>query len=237
MHDQYGIGVVRQGAQKSRSGRGMVEAGAGDTITCNPSEIHDGLPIGDSGRAWTMLYFEPWLIADIAADIREGKGGSWEFELPRLRSRRIAGRFDGLFAALTRDGGEARGAEELLLCLVAELMRHGRDIAFSTAPDAVAAARARIDDDPAAPVTLTDLASEAGLSRFQLVRGFARTFGLTPHAYLMQRRIHRARRLIAWGDSLAAAAAAAGFSDQSHMTRLFVRYYGFPPGAYARAVG
>jgi quercetin dioxygenase-like cupin family protein len=44
-HEQFGIGVIRRGASRSRSGRGMVEAGSGDIITVNPGEVHKGAPI------------------------------------------------------------------------------------------------------------------------------------------------------------------------------------------------
>lgn len=236
MHDEYGIGLIRHGAQMSRSGRGMVEAGAGDMITCNPGEVHDGLPIGDAGRAWTMLYFEQRLIADAAADIRDGKVGSYEFELPRLRSERIAARFRTLFAALTRPDGAGACGEESLLKLLADLILPSEPARFAF-PSGIARALARIDDAPAAALTLAELAREAGTSRFQLLRAFEKATGLTPHAYLVQRRLHRARRLIAQGTPLAESAAASGFADQSHMTRLFVRTYGISPGAYALAIG
>ncbi|MNT86708.1 Virulence regulon transcriptional activator VirF [compost metagenome] len=68
-----------------------------------------------------------------------------------------------------------------------------------------------------------------------MLRGFAAAFGLPPHAWLQQCRLSRARRLIAQGRALADAAAGAGFADQSHMTRAFVRFLGFTPGAYAAA--
>ncbi|MCG5481567.1 MAG: AraC family transcriptional regulator, partial [Ensifer alkalisoli] len=58
----------------------------------------------------------------------------------------------------------------------------------------------------------------------------------TPHAYLVQRRIDIVRQLIAKRTPLADAAVAGGFADQSHMTRVFVRKYGFTPGAYAQAM-
>jgi hypothetical protein len=45
-----------------------------------------------------------------------------------------------------------------------------------------------------------------------------------------------ARTLLARGTALAEAAAASGFADQSHMTRLFVRAYGLTPGAYVAAL-
>lgn len=74
------------------------------------------------------------------------------------------------------------------------------------------------------------------MSRFQLVRGFARSFGLTPHAYIVQRRLDAARRLIAAGTGLADAASDCGFADQSHFTRVFVRRYGLTPGSYAEVM-
>jgi AraC-like DNA-binding protein len=48
------------------------------------------------------------------------------------------------------------------------------------------------------------------------------------------RRLELARAAIASGAPLAAAAAGAGFADQSHMTRQFVRAYGLTPGRWAR---
>ncbi len=54
-HDTYGFGVIDGGAQRSSSGRGPVEAGAGDVITVNPGEVHDGAPIGCGPRTWRML--------------------------------------------------------------------------------------------------------------------------------------------------------------------------------------
>lgn len=232
-HDTFGIGLFDWGAQRSSSGRGMVEAGPGMLVTVNPGEVHCGSPIGDGERAWRMLYLEPGLIAQAGADIREGAGGDAEFARPVLCDPRLAPWFEYLFKAAAGDLPPLAG-EEALLVLAAGLMVCGPDRPALPAP--IHAARARIDDDPAAPVTLAELAVLTGLSRFQVLRGFAAATGLTPHAYLMQRRLHLARRLIAAGTPLAQAAADAGFADQSHMTRLFTRCHGVTPAAYARAI-
>jgi AraC-like DNA-binding protein len=66
-----------------------------------------------------------------------------------------------------------------------------------------------------------------------LVRAFKGAFGMPPHAYLTGRRIDRARRLLVEGAPAAEAATRAGFYDQSHLHRHFVRYLGVPPGRYA----
>ena len=237
-HDQFGIGVIGKGAQKSASGQGIVEAGPGDTITVNPGEVHDGMPIGDAGRAWQMLYFDPPVVADAILDVTEGRTRNFEFAHPVMRDARLAQRFLTLFTAMTAAHAEHASVlrEELLLTLLADTM-HGQTRSDTRSPGfaEIAMARRRIDDDSAAPLTLGELADECRLSRFQFIRAFSRATGMTPHAYMIQRRIIAARHLIARGMSLADAAAASGFADQSHMTRIFVRTYGISPSMYARA--
>ena len=235
-HEQFGIGVIHQGAHISASGRGTVEAGAGDIITVNPGEVHDGAPIGDAGRSWRMLYFEPSIVRDALDEMREGGSGAQEFPSPVMSDSRAAAIFERLFEAMTGHGGASSKmrAEELWLALLAGIGRErGAAEAPRPTPPAIGRAKSRIDDAPAAALTLADLARESGLSRFHVLRGFVRATGFTPHAYLTQRRIDLARRLIAKRMPLAEAAAASGFADQSHMTRTFTRKYGVSPGAYA----
>lgn len=238
-HEQFGIGLIHEGAQMSLSGRGTVEAEAGDVITVNPGEVHDGAPIGGTVRSWRMLYLEPLLVAAAIDDISEGRMRTCEFANPVIRNAGLATRFRAVFAAAATANGRDTVLrwEELAVTLIAEATALAPPPGLpGKVPKAIAAAVSLIDDDPLAPITLADLACESGLSRFQVVRGFARATGLTPHAYLIQRRIDIVRRSIAAGMPLAEAAIAGGFVDQSHMTRVFVRKYGFSPGAYARAV-
>jgi AraC-like DNA-binding protein len=236
-HEQFGIGLIERGAQRSASGRGVVEANVGDLISVNPGEVHDGAPLGHGGRAWRMLYFEPSLIAEAAKGLDVAGEAGYEFTHPVIHDTRLAEDFRALYPALTAtpDGdGDALHTEELLLTLLRRLTeRRIREPA--AIPGAIALVREMIDDDPAAPQTLATLADAAGLSRFQLLRGFKRGTGLTPHAYLMQRRLHLARRLLTGGLSAAETASASGFCDQSHLTRHFLRSFGLAPGAYAQA--
>src|SRR3546814_658757 len=73
---------------------------------------------------------------------------------------------------------------------------------------------------------LDDLARATGVDRFRLSRAFKAAFGLAPHAYLVQLRLAKARRLLAAGQPPALVAMSLGFADQSHMGRWFRRAHG-----------
>ncbi|WP_256676870.1 helix-turn-helix domain-containing protein, partial [Pseudomonas sp. PICF6] len=83
-------------------------------------------------------------------------------------------------------------------------------------------------------IGLDDLARVTGVDRFRLTRAFKAAFGLAPHAYLIQLRLARARRLLARGESAVAVAAILGFADQSHLGRWFQRAYRLSPADYRK---
>ncbi|MEH3144529.1 MAG: AraC family transcriptional regulator [Methylobacterium frigidaeris] len=235
-HDQFGIGVLGFGAHRSWSGRGPVEAEAGDVITVNPGEMHDGSPVAGRARGWRMLYLDPTLAARA---VQDEVPHPFESARPVVRDRCLAGHVERLFRRLTEVGTDPLAVEEDLLRTVMHwLLRHGgRPAPLPAPPPCVARALRRLDEAPHLPVSLAELAALSGVSRFQLLRGFSRTVGTTPHAYRLQRRVGFARRLLAAGSRPAAAAAEAGFADQSHLTRAFVRQFGVTPGRYRAALG
>src|SRR5262245_9083674 len=164
-HQQFGIGVIHQGAQRSASGRGMVEAGPGDVITVNPNEVHDGLPIGEAGRSWRILYFDPTLIEQATRDIHQGRSAPPELAHPVMTSASTAETFGRLFGAMTADGGkdDDMRREELLLALVARLFHD--QAPPEPVPQGIGRVLQLIDDAPARSLTLSDLARESGLGR------------------------------------------------------------------------
>ena len=233
-HDGFGLGLMTSGAQRSWSSRGWVEARRGDLITVNPGEMHDGAPLGGP-RGWRIVYLSSPSVLGLMAELGLDTP---TIVRPTIHDPRLALRFNRLFERIRCAGRAADGEplaieSELLATLEPLLRRHGdRPKLAEPGSPAVTLARQRIDDAPAEPVSLSELAAEAGVSRFQLLRGFAREVGVTPHAYRIQRRVLLARRLLDAGNSPSAAALAAGFSDQSHLTRAFGRQWGVTPARY-----
>jgi AraC-like DNA-binding protein len=242
-HGTLGIGWVELGAQRSASGLGPVEARAGDLISSNPGEVHDGHPIGGQPRRWQMLYFEPdvaagWLDRHPSGDIDIARP---VFQDPSLRT--ALQRLFGRLSQWLETGGERTAAlacEEALTIVIAGLLRHTAapsrpDPGGGAATGRLAIVRERLADDLMQAPTLAELAELAGCSRFQLLRRFQQAHGLPPHAWLLQHRLERARQLIRAGCRLAQAAADSGFADQSHLTRHFTRQFGYTPGAWRTA--
>jgi AraC-like DNA-binding protein len=234
-HDQFGIGVISFGAHRSWSGVGPVQGSAGDVIMANPGEMHDGIPVGADVRGWRMLYLDPILVA---REVEEEIVGQVEIVHPVACDPLLAGHFARLFGCLTASRPDRLASDEnLLRSLIYMLRQHGTARPASSGPSpCVAKAIRRLDSAPETSVSLAELAALSGVSRFQLLRGFAHELGITPHAYLMQRRVLLAQRFLADGETPAHAAAHAGFADQSHMTRAFVRQLGITPARYRAAV-
>ena len=239
-HDTYGFGFLEHGAQEWFSGRGIVRGYPGEVITTNPGEVHDGRPLGPPTRRWRILYID----VDVMTTLTAPERGHAEITSPVIKDPLLVRILQGLFSRLERWNSRPPHArpvdslafEEALVASCVRLMaRHGATRWRDVPSRDLQHIRERLADDSARCPSLADLARLTGLSRYQVLRRFERAYGLPPHAWLLRRRAERARVLIRDGCTLAVAAVETGFADQSHMTRVFARQFGFTPGAWRRA--
>ena len=88
---------------------------------------------------------------------------------------------------------------------------------------------ANLDGDP----TIAQLAGQCGLSSGYFARAFRRTTGVTPHQWLIRKRVERVQELLLRGRiELAEVAVVCGFVDQSHLSRVFAKFVGVSPGRW-----
>jgi AraC-like DNA-binding protein len=100
-------------------------------------------------------------------------------------------------------------------------------------PGAIRRVREYVEAHLSESMDLAELAGIAGLSVFHFARQFKQSAGVTPHHYLVQRRVERAQDMLSRTDlSLSEIALAAGFSDQSHLARHFRQMLGTTPGEF-----
>jgi len=103
------------------------------------------------------------------------------------------------------------------------------------APWQLRRAREFINANLTADPSIAELANECRLSSSYFVRAFKQATGISPHRWLMKRRVERAKELLQdSGLGLADVAQACGFADQSHFTHVFSRSEGYSPGRWRR---
>ncbi len=236
-HETYVIAAVTAGCERFELAGTQYTARAGDLCFVNPDIVHDGSP-GRGGYEDRVIYPAPALLADLAADIsgREPRG-TLTFPSPVVHDPELSAAFTQAHRALEETHAALHADEAMLGVLERILARHAR-LAIPEKPSGERWAVRRARDYLAAHVTenvdLATLAGISGLSRSHLIRSFKQEIGLTPHAFLIDRRVRLARTLLLGGDAPVSVAADAGFADQAHMTRAFKARIGVTPGRFAK---
>jgi AraC-like DNA-binding protein len=228
-HDTYSIGRTLTGVQSFHYKGALRHGVPGNTIVLHPDEVHDGMAAGtEAGFRYRMAYIDPALIQNalggeplpfipggLSLDPRlyhaaETFVRALDQPLETLEEQDAV--YD-LAMALRAVGGKPRGRKRL---------------------DYRSAERARafIMEHLHMGITLEMLEQASGREQWSLSRDFRALYGTSPYRFVTLRRLDCFRRLILGGFSLVDAALAAGFHDQSHMTRHFTRSYGVSPSRW-----
>jgi AraC family transcriptional regulator len=95
----------------------------------------------------------------------------------------------------------------------------------------------KIDSDPIGRHSIESMARASGYSRGYFLRSFRVLTGVTPHQYLVQRRLEHASALIRTSpQSIASIALRCGFASDSHLSRVFKRHFGVAPSTFRSRV-
>jgi AraC-like DNA-binding protein len=229
-HDTYAIGRTLAGVQSFSYRRNQRNSLPGNTLILHPDEPHDGRAGTEEGFQYRMIYVEPALFQDVL-------GGR---ALPFLEGGVTTDpRLAGATSTLLQHVGytlEPLEQSDALAELVNALAAVTGTPARTSKGDFFAAQRARdyLHANCARVVTLDELEAATGRDRWSLSHDFRTFFGTSPYRYLTMRRLDAVRHMLLAGTSLADAAAAAGFADQSHMTRHFSKAFGLTPGRWLR---
>jgi AraC-like DNA-binding protein len=226
-HQGWSVAVVHSGAGYVRARGAPVTAGGGAVTVLHPGEAHRSRVHRDDGLDYTVFDLDE---PDVA--VLHERSSTPTFASSLVHDADVA---RGLRAAdRLRRTGEVLGADAALaVALQALFARHAGARPVDAAPDsAIRAARDLLDADETGRLTLAELAAAAAVSPATLVRRFVAETGLTPHRYLVSRRVDRAKVLLARGVPVAEAAALAGFADQSHLHRHFTPAVGVTPGRF-----
>lgn len=227
-HDTWTVLIVDDGAIRYDLDQRERGAAGGSITVLPPGVVHDGRPAPNVGafRKRNLYLDADFLPAELIGAAVEHT----TIADPALR-RSIAGVHDSLCAH--EDGLDAEGRLALIAGRIAAHLGTAPDP--TTRRDATIASclRQLLDEHITDPITLQQAATVLDRSVPHLVRSFTHRFGISPHAYVIGRRVDAARRLLLAGARPAEVATAVGFYDQAHLTRHFKRHTSLTPAAYA----
>lgn len=194
----------------------------------------------------THLYLDPALVTAVASEVLDRNVAEVRLEDVLRTDDPVITATVAAVAAEARQqalGGPfyvellARGLIVHLLRRYAAIERADRAPAGELSPRQRRAIVDYVDANLGEALTLDTMAAELGLGTCGFTRAFRRSFGMPPYAYVIARRVERARRLlVGTAEPIKAIATACGFSDQAHLTRLLARELGATPAALRRSV-
>jgi AraC-like DNA-binding protein len=228
-HDGLMLSLLSDGVQVLRC-RGVTHsADAGAILAVPPNEVHAAEPGAENGWFYHTI--------TIPSDVLEQHhpGGSRFICDTAIFDDGMMFALQTLFRSFN-DAPVLDQEEALLEVLECFLTRHTRlpprRLHKPTELRAVETSKAYLAACLHQNVSLTDLSRIARIDRFLLVRCFTNIVGIPPHAWHMQRRLHKSLELLSKGQSVADVAATTGFADQAHLTRAFKRITGITPGRF-----
>ncbi|MGY3859409.1 helix-turn-helix domain-containing protein [Aeromonas intestinalis] len=230
-HPHFSIGAITGGHSHYLNQRSRQEVGTGSLVLMNPEEVHACNPIADHPWSYLMFYLDTRWLHELQQEA--GLGGDFRpFDMTASRDPVLYLGLQQLHHQLVE------GRDPLAKAVACQMFGHQLLTRLTPArwddrpPLHLQRAAELMQDESTNPLSLQQLSAVAGLSPSHFVRAFNHHYGMTPHAYLLDRRVRHARQLLRLGHPLAEVALASGFADQAHFQRQFKRRVAATPGQY-----
>ncbi|WP_440814006.1 AraC family transcriptional regulator [Pseudomonas syringae] len=234
-HETFSIGAVTAGESTYLHEKTSQRIAAGTVVLMNPGDVHACNPIHDQPWSYLMFYVDSRWLGDLQRDT--GLATALTFKpLPQTHSNdpalfnALTALYDTLIDART-DVLHKQCAAVSFFVLMQTTLDAGSAIADKPSTRITRAAE-YINDNFTRAIKLADICDAASLSASYLIRSFEQHYHMTPHAYLLNRRIQHARTQLKNGRLIADVALETGFADQAHFQREFKKHMAATPGQY-----
>ncbi|ACA87070.1 AraC family transcriptional regulator [Shewanella woodyi] len=241
IHLDYHVGVVSHGCQQYCHKGNTYLLTPGSISTLNPDETHNGQSRNAEGYEAHVLSIPAHYVKQVSDELNQGE---LFFNSPLIDTPRLQFAFLQLHQMLTSTQQfSSLEIETSMMAFTTELFsKHSelqpvkQNITTGLSHQQICQIRELFHDDLSHTFQLETLAVKFNLSKFQFLRAFKKTVGMTPHAYLKRVRLEHAKKAIINGGALSDIANQVGFFDQSHLNKAFKHAYLITPAHFQRRV-
>ncbi|HEY2024457.1 AraC family transcriptional regulator [Paraburkholderia sp.] len=234
-HETFSIGAVTGGRSVYLNRHASEWIGAGAVVLMNPDDVHACNPVATERWSYRMLHVDVAWLTKLQHELGFSENHAFRAFSPTMTLDGAL--FDGvnrLCAILADHDADTLRKESAAITFFSAVQQklNPARVPDRNASAALARAAEFIAENCTRALKLEDVCEAAGLSASHLIRAFNARYGMTPHAYLINRRIQYSRAQLRRGRLIAEVALDAGFADQAHLQRTFKRLVAATPGQY-----
>ncbi|WP_341313706.1 AraC family transcriptional regulator [Paraburkholderia sp. IMGN_8] len=234
-HETFSIGAVTGGRSVYLNRNAREWVGAGAVVLMNPDDVHACNPIADERWSYRMLHVDVAWLTGLQHDLGFSDNHAFRaFSQTMTTAPALYNGLNCLHAILVDDEAETLRKESAAVTFFSEVQQslNPAPLPDDDASRQLTRAAEFIAENCTRPLKLEEVCKAADLSASHLIRAFKKRYGMTPHAYLINRRIQYSRAQLRQGRLIADVALDAGFADQAHLQRTFKRLVAATPGQY-----
>ncbi len=234
-HETFSIGAITGGRSVYVNRHAREWTGAGAVVLMNPDDVHACNPVADECWSYRMLHVDVAWLTGLQHELGFSENHAFRaFSQIMTTDSALFNGLNRLHAILVDTEADVLRKQSAAIAFFCEVQQRLNPAPLSDDDASRQLARAAefIAENCTRPLKLEDICNAAGLSASHLIRAFKQRYGMTPHAYLINRRIQYSRVQLRRGRLIADVALDAGFADQAHLQRTFKRLVAATPGQY-----
>jgi AraC-like DNA-binding protein len=234
-HDVFSIGAITAGTSTYLHEKNSQTVAQGTVVLMNPGAVHACNPIADQPWSYLMLYVDCRWLGELQGQLLDTQDSGFQpLTATSSTDAALYSSLVNLYQVLVDPSLDTLHKQCTALSFFTLMQQR-----LGSAPHAldkplhrVEQAARFIDTHFSLPIRLDDICAAASLSASYLIRAFEQRYHMTPHAYLVNRRIQHARNQLREGRLIADVAHESGFADQAHLQREFKKHLAATPGQY-----
>jgi len=232
-HDEYSFSLIYDGNHSYENEKEKFSLGSGMIQVVNPYEIHS-----TKNSSWSYLNIMPSteLINEIARNLTQDDSKNDILFHPIITEVKAISLFHNLFVLMSSKEENKIAIDTAMIEFFEYILKyhssqeHDKVANITCTKQELNKALEYMNDyDKKDEITLGDISSQIGISKYHFIKEFKKYIGITPNQYLQIKKANWTKELLQKDIPLSHIAYECGFTDQSYMIKVFKKFYGYTP--------